>query len=141
MRPLSLSTVAICTQCTSAWEICTFPLGNLTVFITQPVTFRLIHNSRNRASGKRLLGFLPNIKVRTAFRDSSYVQAFRRTVMRTAMAFIFKQILEEPYAAKNMALGPSGEHFRITLLFEGIPTPSMCRSTSNLLSRCTLLHH
>lgn len=87
-----------------------------------------------------MLGFLPNIKVRTAFRDSSYVQAFRRTVMRSAMAFIFKQILEEPYAPKNMALGDSGEHFS-TLLIEGIPTPSMARTTSDLLSRCPLLHH
>lgn len=124
----------------SAWVIYTFRFGNVAVFITQPVAFSFLHYSRNRASGKRLLGFLPNIKVRTAFRDSSYVQAFRRTVMRSAMAFIFKQILEEPYAPKNMALGASGAHFS-TLLIEGIPTPSMARTTSDLLSRCPLLHH
>lgn len=110
------------------------------MFITQPVTFSFLHFFKEQSLRKAIVGILPNIKVRTAFRDSSYVQAFRRTVMRSAMAFIFKQILEEPYAPKNMALGDSGEHFS-TLLIEGIPTPSMARTTSDLLSRCPLLHH
>ena len=55
-----------------------------------------------------MLGFLPNIKVRTAFRDSSYVQEFKRVIMRACMGFLFKQLLDEPKKSKNFALGDGG---------------------------------
>ena len=66
---------------------------------------------RNKAAGKRLLGFLPNVKVRTAFRDSTYVQTFRRELMRASMEFMIGQITDNASTPRNLALGQNGAQY------------------------------
>ena len=48
------------------------------------------------------------MRVRTAFRDSVYVQTFKRQIMRASMAFLVQQILDEPNVPRNFALGHKG---------------------------------
>ena len=67
--------------------------------------------SRNQPSGKRLFGFVPNVKVRSAFRNSVHTRRYRRKLMRESMAFIFQQLLEwPPNKTRNFALGRAGEY-------------------------------
>jgi hypothetical protein len=51
------------------------------------------------------------VRVRTAFRDSVYVQTFKRQIMRASMAFLVQQILDEPSVSRNFALGHKGANF------------------------------
>ena len=91
-------------------------LGNIHVdFRYQPYfdTLNMIKlfMSRNQPSGKRLFGFVPNVKVRSAFRNSVHTRRYRRKLMRESMAFIFQQLLEwPPNKTRNFALGRAGEY-------------------------------
>jgi hypothetical protein len=90
-------------------------LGNIHVdFRYQPYFDTLnmikIFMTRTQPSGKRLFGFVPNIKVRSAFRNSIFTRRYRRRLMRESMAFIFQQLLEWPLnKTRNFALGPTGK--------------------------------
>ena len=57
-------------------------------------------------AGKRLLGYLPTVQVRTAFRGSVLVGRYRRLISRTAMQFVVQQILDlAPHFTYNFEIG------------------------------------
>ena len=75
-------------------------------------TFFLSHylSFRNKLSGKRLFGFLPTVRVRTAFRGSVFIKRYRRLLNRIAMKFVVQQILDlGPTGQRNFAIGNSGK--------------------------------
>ena len=61
---------------------------------------------RNKLAGKRLLGYLPTVQVRTAFRGSVLVGRYRRLLSRMAMKFVVQQILDlAPHFVYNFEIG------------------------------------
>ena len=65
---------------------------------------------RNKLAGKRLLGFIPTVSVRTAFRGRVAVGRYRRAISRMAMKFVVQQILDLPSpGVYNFGIGKCGE--------------------------------
>ena len=82
--------VGMYTQCTSLLEIFTSTFGYNSL---GKIGLRLFKN-RNKLAGKRLLGFLPTVAVRTAFRGSVHVQRYKRLISRLSLAFVVQQLLD-----------------------------------------------
>jgi len=81
------------------------------MFSIQNVYFAITYilDRSNKLSGKRLLGFIPQLQPKSAYRKSVFVARFKRSMMRACMKFVVKQIVDlGPPFLKNMRIGSKG---------------------------------